>query len=330
MTPAPTVSFETADRLGIEALVAVWNAGFAGYYLDVSMSAAKLEQHVRRAGVRLEDSLVLLVGGERAGFSLLACEEESGEEVGGVASGGAVPSEERGAKADAGSVERCGSSSGAAGKRGWIGGFGIAPAHRGRGWAGKLIAEHLLRADRAGYASVQLEVIEHNPARRVYREAGFQEEGTLHSFSGVPDPSWAAHGMPLTRLSTEDLEDWHGPLHGGRPPTWRRDLPTLRRVLAEEGRAEAWAVEDDEGYPACALVAPGEGRIQILDAAAATKDAAHDLLAGLARIHPGQPFLLIDEPAESPLAAACAQFGLREAIRQVAMRWLWRESPKNL
>lgn len=296
MTPVPIVGFETADRLGIEALVAVWNAGFAGYYLDVSMSAAKLEQHVRRAGVRLEDSLVLLVGGERAGFSLLACEAGNGEAVGGEASGGTV------------------------GKCGWIGGLGIAPAHRGRGWAGKLVAEHLLRADRLGYTTVQLEVIAHNPARRVYREAGFEEEGELVSYSGVPDPSWAAHGMPLTPLRAEDLQDWHGPLHGEVRPTWRRDVPTLRRILAEEPRAETWAVEDEEGYPACALVAPIAGRIQILDAAAATREAAHDLLAGLARAHPGQPFLLIDEPAGSPLAEACAQFGMREAIRQVAMR----------
>lgn len=290
--PEPVMSAQTlsADRLTMAELVRVWNAGFAGYYVDVTMTEAKLAQHVRRAGIALAESVVLATGAERIGFSLLAV-------TGGPAAGGG------------------------AARSGWIGGFGVAPAQRGRGWAGRLIAAQLARAAAAGLAEVRLEVIAHNPARRVYREAGFAEEGELRSFSGVPDPAWAAQGLPLTRLPVADVAEWHGPLHGDRQPTWRRELPTLARILHEEARAEAWAVEDEEGYPACALVLPEAGRIQILDAAAVGRAAAHDLLAGLAREYPGQGFLLIDEPAESPLAAVCAEFGLREALQQVGMRW---------
>lgn len=282
--PAPM--FETADQLSPAELAAVWNAGFASYYFDVSMSEARLLEHVRRSGIALEESIVMSAGGGRIGLSLLADEEtEDGR------------------------------------RRGWIGGFGIAAAHRGKGWARRLIGEHIARFRSAGFAEVRLEVIDYNPARRVYAEAGFAELRTLRSFAGVPDPSWAAQAMPLATLGREDLAEWHAQLHGGQMPTWRRCLPTLRRVLAEEPRAETLAVETDEGYPACALVLPGPERITILDAAAVSRDAAFELVGGLARTYPGQPFRLVDEPADGPLAEACAQYGLREVIRQVEMVW---------
>ena len=69
---------------------------------------------------------------------------------------------------------------GVRGRRGWIGGMGVAPEHRGQG-LGRLAMEAALeRAHARGLASVDLEVLFQNaPAHRIYRTLGFVERRTL-------------------------------------------------------------------------------------------------------------------------------------------------------
>jgi ribosomal-protein-alanine N-acetyltransferase len=59
----------------------------------------------------------------------------------------------------------------------------IAPASRGRGFAGPLLDLHLRRLAGLGARTVFLEVDEYNtPAGRLYRRAGFYEVGRRHGY----------------------------------------------------------------------------------------------------------------------------------------------------
>ncbi|MFL5297541.1 MAG: GNAT family N-acetyltransferase [Phenylobacterium sp.] len=59
--------------------------------------------------------------------------------------------------------------------RGWAGVHGMrtAPAHRGRGYAAAILAVLARAAQDRGFERVFLQVEEPNPARRIYRRAGF-------------------------------------------------------------------------------------------------------------------------------------------------------------
>src|SRR4051812_17071986 len=61
---------------------------------------------------------------------------------------------------------------GVRGARGWVGGFGVAPAHRGTGMSHALIDAFLESARQQGLAAVSLEVLVNNPrAIRTYERA---------------------------------------------------------------------------------------------------------------------------------------------------------------
>lgn len=267
------IGFEAADRLGAEALAALWTDAYAGYFVPLAFTPAMLAAHVRRSGLDLSRSLVGRVDGEPFGLSL----------------------------------------AGFRGQVAWIGGFGVVAARRRQGLAGRLMAEHLGRLDAAGAAETRLEVIVQNPAREVYRAAGFAETRRLTSWTGAP-----RRGAPvaLGELSVAELAEAHGRLHAS-PPAWRRGLPTLRADLADG--AAALGVRRDGRVRAYAVAAPTPDRLNLSDAAAEDVAAAAALLAGLAARWPGLPLRLIDEPAGTPLGQALRAAGLEVLLEQAEM-----------
>ncbi|HEY9180450.1 MAG TPA: GNAT family N-acetyltransferase, partial [Candidatus Baltobacteraceae bacterium] len=69
------------------------------------------------------------------------------------------------------------------GKRGWVGGFGVAPEYRGRGYAAALCNALEETARERSLETIQLEVLSDNePAIATYRNAGFEIVRTLRSF----------------------------------------------------------------------------------------------------------------------------------------------------
>jgi hypothetical protein len=94
-----------ASTVTTDALVEAWNAAYAGSFVDVSRDVPGLRAHVEAGSIDLGTSVVLRDGGRPIALSLL----------------GARPVD---------------TSDAAAGERGWIGGFGVAPSHRGPVLAG--------------------------------------------------------------------------------------------------------------------------------------------------------------------------------------------------
>lgn len=201
------------------------------------------------------------------------------------------------------------------GERAWIAGFGVAVEHRRKGLASRMLEEHMMRLDLAGVAETGLEVISQNPARGVYQRGGFVERGELLlALGGAPQPKSDASGVELDMAS---LEEAHRRIAHRDPMTWRRDLPTLEDDLKHG--AQAFGVLREGAVVAFAVVQGMAAQTTLLDAAAADAQAGHALLDAIANRTPGRTLRLVDEPEDSPLAAAMREAGFKVALTQVEM-----------
>lgn len=276
------MSLVRADRLSPAELLDVWNRGFSGYYVDNTMDEKRLAAHLRWSGVDLSKSAVLLVEEKPAAFSLAAVERRGGRHAA------------------------------------WIAGFGVAPEHRRKGLAGALMRGHCEMLDAAGIVETTLEVIDENPARRVYAAVGFQELRTLISYQGAARPEDGAPAA-LERLEMRALEELHARLHKQVPPVWRRELVVLNRIVEDSPAAELLAVPNRDSYGAYALAIAGPERVSLLDACAAEAESARRLVGGLAAAFGGKPMRIIDEPAGSAMGLALREAGLGALLTQLEM-----------
>src|SRR5918998_2213789 len=135
----------TLGTLHPQALAAAFNAVYAGYVEPFVMDERAARQHVAVNDIALDRSPLWL------------------DDAGDVVGLGAI---------------------GVRGQRGWVGGFGVAPAYRGRGLGHRLAAALLEAAAGAGIRRVQLEVFTHNPrAIRTYQRAGFEHRRDVRIFA---------------------------------------------------------------------------------------------------------------------------------------------------
>jgi len=129
------VELVPADSVDLDALTALFNAGYSDYFVPLELDRAALEFTLAVCDVDLGASRVALEDGGPAAFAFL----------------------------------------GVRGDEGWIGGMGTAPLHRRRGLGEAALRAVLEQARARGAASVRLEVIEQNaPARKLYRKLGFE------------------------------------------------------------------------------------------------------------------------------------------------------------
>ncbi|RQO55825.1 hypothetical protein DBV14_11530 [Variovorax sp. KBW07] len=210
--------------------------------------------------------------------------------------------------------------------RAYLAGFGIASARRRQGLARQLIEAQAGAFPAARIDQAFLEVIEQNTARALYRQAGFEEVRMLDVFEWAFEARQAnAGGM----LDAAELTAIHDACSALSRPTWRRELPTVRDAIANEG-AIALGVRRGAAVVGYAVMAPAGATPQstLFDAGAIDEPAAHDLLDALATARPGTRWRLVDEPAHSPLSNAATARGTSTVIRQVEMA-LKLEPDKN-
>ena len=208
----------------------------------------------------------------------------------------------------------CGISlAGRRGERGYLAGFGIAGSHRRQGLARQLIEAQTEAWSKTGLHRVWLEVIAQNPARALYTQAGFEELRTLDVLEG----SFEARGAVTTKtLDRTDIAAVHAACAAVSPPTWRRELPTVRDAIDNENAIALGATRGAEVIAYAVIPLAGNA---LLDAAAIDEAAAHDLLDALAVARPGTRWRLVDEPTGSPLFRAATARGATAVIRQIDM-----------
>jgi ribosomal protein S18 acetylase RimI-like enzyme len=175
------------------------------------------------------------------------------------------------------------------GRRGWIGGFGVAPEHRGRGYAIELLNTLKETARARGLTSIQLEVLTNNtPAFNAYRAAGFEVARKLLSFERLVENG----RKPLNFVTSipDDFIDLPDPT----PPSWQRERQTLRNG------AVSTAVSD--GSHTYALFRFNQQVGQVLKIGAPNAGALNDLAHAIAAGREFQSILLLNEPKDSPIA----------------------------
>jgi hypothetical protein len=212
---------------------------------------------------------------------------------------------------------------GVRGVRGWVGGFGIAAAHRRRGLSHALIAATLEAAALQGLRQVQLEVLNNNPAAiRTYERAGFAHRRELRIFSFANYRDTEAQRISIDQASVPlrhcgdiaELLPHSEELHAAAP-AWQREPESLRGLDGLRGLA----LGDPAALTAYAIYGAGESHARLVDLAVRNEQSAHALLFALEEQLPGRQFSLLNEPADSPACAALEARGWRETLRQYEM-----------
>jgi ribosomal protein S18 acetylase RimI-like enzyme len=271
------VEFVNASQFDLPALTRIWNEGYTGYFVPITFTEPILEKWLHCGDFDLEQSLVAMDGETPAGFSLLGIRED----------------------------------------RGWIGGFGVAPAYRGRGLSYKLFAEHEARWGMGtALRTVQLEVLTENWARKVYEAAGFHVTRRLSILQGKLPVGAPAGGA--SSATPADLFAHHAAVHAAVPPGWQREPGWMAKALPAEALA---LYTGPAASPAgLAIYVAKDESVRLYDAAAVDDASAMLLVRELAHRHPGLTVSVANEP-EGPIHRALTAIGCTEARAQHEMRW---------
>lgn len=175
------------------------------------------------------------------------------------------------------------------GKRGWIGGFGVAPEYRGRGYAAELIKTIRQTALARSLESIQLEVLADNtPAIQTYKSAGFEVTRTLRSFERLIEESRKPPGF--VNAAPSDFIGMPDPAK----PCWQRERATLRNGAVSAG------VTDTQGN--YALFRYNAHVAQVLKVDAHDPKSLDTLAYAIAAGRDFQSVMLLNEPEESRIS----------------------------
>lgn len=268
-----------ASEFALADLTRFWNMGYTDYFSPVAFTEQMMESWIKAGGFDLDRCLVLMEGEALVGFSML----------------------------------------GVRGRHGWIGGFGVAPAYRGRGLASSLFADHVARFTEWGLEHVQLEVLVQNWAWKVYARSGFAITRRLSVLKGTLQAPADGHST-VGQAAPLDLLTYSDRLHSQHPACWQRTVPYLQNSLPANaiglytGPAAA-----PSGF---AIAASSGTAVRLVDAAAQDDSSAAQLVAGVAKLYPGQAIVILNEPEGSPLhRALVGQAGATELHGQSEMHW---------
>jgi len=258
-------------------LTEAFNLVYQGYVVPLALTVALMRQHVEAYDIDLAHSPLWLDGdGAVAALALLAVR----------------------------------------GDRGWVGGFGVAPRHRGSGLGHRVASAVQEIASGLRLRAVQLEVLAPNAAAiRTYERAGFRRRRDLQIARRTPAPAAA----PSTGIAAADPRALlaHGPRLQRAVPCWQREPSSLRALKGLHGRALGQPDLPD-GY---LLYRVRDRDLRVVDIAAPDPSAARALAADLAAEQPRCTLMLVNEPEDSMVVPALRAAGWDEVPGQHEMVW---------
>jgi ribosomal protein S18 acetylase RimI-like enzyme len=271
--------FARALAYDFGALADMFTSAFTGYFFPMSMTAEAMAAHWRLNHIDGARSLVMLdAEGAFVGISLI----------------------------------------GARGTRGWCGGFGVAPAYRGRG-AGKRLAREMVETARAsGLSSLQLEVLTQNDAARaIYEAAGLRVRRRLQTveiaLAALPGGADISHRAAASIVVAGALPDVDAAL--AIQPIWQQELASLLAITTETTQ-----ITDGAGVRNTLICARSGDKTRILVAAVAPTLTEREL-TGLLRSAAGESaaIQLVNCPASDATLARCLALGFNEVYSQDEM-----------
>lgn len=267
----------TLAALDDQVLTEAFNAVYEGYVVPLRFTVEQMRRHVIANAIQLEHSPLWL--------------DDTGQVVGLAAMG-------------------------VRGQRGWVGGFGIAQAYRGKGLSHRLIEAVLTAARELQLAQLQLEVLTSNAAAiGVYERAGFVHRRDLCILASDAAQEAAADGAADARpVDVERLLAHAERLHP-TPPSWQREPPSI----AATRDLTALMVERNGSVAAYVIYEPTAAGVRVADLAADGREEVMSLLHALGERFPGVRLSLNNEPAESWLIGVLEELQWRETLRQHEM-----------
>jgi len=277
------LEFRPAASLSSSELAALFTRGYQRYLTPVSVDATDFENMVLTSDLDLEASCVGFEKRLPVTFALL----------------------------------------GVRGAHGWVGGMGVIPEARGRGY-GRAAMMRILAAARAlAIAELDLEVLEHNlPAARIYQALGFRDRRWVDVWVRNPGVLvWRSGGAAAggaTELPVDACLELHTAFQPIRSP-WQRDLPSLRHWAP---RLSAVGVRDARGIAGFVLYRATEDRLSLADLAVAPGADIAPLASALAELIAARPActtMLVNLPTDSAFAHALREVGAQVRLRQREM-----------
>jgi hypothetical protein len=199
---------------------------------------------------------------------------------------------------------------------GWVGGFGVAPDHRGQGLSHRLMARVQEIGSGLGLRTLWLEVLTKNaPAIRTYEHAGFARVRDLRILTS-PIPAAAADTASVAIQEADP-----GALLHEREritqirPVWQRAPQSLAQVSGLSGLALG-STTVPQAYALYRLTAHA---VYLADIAVPDGASVLSLVGALAKQFPDRALHLSNEPEESPVCAVLDRLGWTEPIRQHEM-----------
>lgn len=206
------------------------------------------------------------------------------------------------------------------GDRGWIGGMGVAPSHRGRGLGEVVMREALAAARAVGVTRVGLEVLVQNePAFRIYERLGFRTVRELDVW-GFPAPEPAAGGPAAETAGLDEAQAFIRE-HRRAPEPWQRADGTLAALLAD-GMVFEGVLARRGRRTVGAMVCRAAGRASVMQLATLPGESAaatHALLAALRRDDAPQGVRWLNLPEDDPAAEVVRALGATREARQHEM-----------
>ncbi len=174
-------------HVNINKLTDIWNRCWRGYYYDMTFTPEHMRVWLDLSQVSLQHSMAILVEDQIVGFALLSID----------------------------------------GNEGWIAGTSIDPYYRRKGLFTVLMRIELDVARSLGLKRVYLEVLEQNPAHKVYQSIGFIEIRQLNIYriqSKIDCPK-----VESRSLESIPLEDYFESRRATFNPAWQRREGYLQR-----------------------------------------------------------------------------------------------------
>ena len=202
------------------------------------------------------------------------------------------------------------------GDRGWLAGMGVHPSFRGRRLGREILRRAMDRLGESGARTVALEVLlDNEPARRRYAEAGFAAERRYLCFRGVASQAGPPSGLAVRSVRPADLLERYPESHHAEQ-CWQRELETLRR------RAPALSalVAESKGRPVASLIYSGTALQDVAywPDGPRLAEALPDLLH--AAYGPVAPFAVVNVPDDDPLYPVLRAAGYEVYADQLDMR----------
>jgi ribosomal protein S18 acetylase RimI-like enzyme len=257
------------------ALANMFTEAFTGYFFPMNMTPEALANHWRLYHIDGARSLVMRdAAGTFAGLTLI----------------------------------------GVRGRRGWCGGFGVAPAFRGHGAGKRLASEMVETARTSGLHSLQLEVLAQNtPARAIYESAGLTVRRRVRTVeiarSALPDgvDRAASQVVPFAPLVAEDVMAAH--------PVWQQELASLLSMTTETAH-----VSDSAGHRSSLVCARSGATTRILAASVAESLTEQEFIALLRQAASDTTTIqLTNCPGGGAILTRCRALGFNEIYSQDEM-----------